>query len=532
MFRIICIITLALICLMLVQVLPVSPQQEQQQKDWTGKLSDGTVITKRQMDNILEEHKKWVESEGREGRRGLLQGADLRGADLSRAFLRGADLRGANLNGAKLAAADLSGAKLNANLIGDKPIVNLAETIPIEVYLRGADLRGADLSGADLSKANLSGAYFSAANLSQADLYESYLSGTNFFGANLAGSDLSGANLSGADMYEAYLSESNFIGAYMSRADLRRANLKRANLYEADLTKADLYQADLSGVDLSESYLIGTYLSGADLKGADLSGAYLSGADLRGANLSGVIFEPNQESVPKIKYIDFALNLFELKYLDSPKTLVILREEFKKSGLRRQEREITRAIKHTQMLKSWEEKSLFKKIEAVFSYVFFELTCQYGMRPGRPLIILMGLIPLFSLLYIFALKTKRQKTGIWIVFLKERVVKATKGERPFKLTANFPPRVTPTGKVNKIKFRILRWYRMIRLALYFSLLSATSIGWREFNIDNWITRIQRREYILRATGWVRAVSGLQSLISVYCLALWALTYFGRPFEAL
>ena len=42
--------------------------------------------------------------------------------------------------------------------------------------------------------------------------------------------------------------------------------------------------------------------------------------------------------------------------------------------------------------------------------------------------------------------------------------------------------------------------------------------------------LQRREYILRATGWVRCVSGLQSIISVYLIALWVFTYFGRPFE--
>ena len=42
--------------------------------------------------------------------------------------------------------------------------------------------------------------------------------------------------------------------------------------------------------------------------------------------------------------------------------------------------------------------------------------------------------------------------------------------------------------------------------------------------------MQSREYTLRATGWVRTVSGIQSLLSVYLLALGALTYFGRPFE--
>jgi len=42
--------------------------------------------------------------------------------------------------------------------------------------------------------------------------------------------------------------------------------------------------------------------------------------------------------------------------------------------------------------------------------------------------------------------------------------------------------------------------------------------------------MQLREYSLHATGWTRFVSGLQSLISVYLVALAILTYFGNPFE--
>jgi hypothetical protein len=72
--------------------------------------------------------------------------------------------------------------------------------------------------------------------------------------------------------------------------------------------------------------------------------------------------------------------------------------------------------------------------------------------------------------------------------------------------------------------------RRLSTALYFSLLSAFHIGWRELNVGNWIARINPREFTLRATGWVRVVSGIQSLVSVYLLALWALTYFGRPFD--
>jgi hypothetical protein len=59
---------------------------------------------------------------------------------------------------------------------------------------------------------------------------------------------------------------------------------------------------------------------------------------------------------------------------------------------------------------------------------------------------------------------------------------------------------------------------------------AFNLGWREFNVGNWITRLQYYEYTLRATGWVRSVAGFQSLLSVYLQALWVLSYFGRPFE--
>jgi hypothetical protein len=76
----------------------------------------------------------------------------------------------------------------------------------------------------------------------------------------------------------------------------------------------------------------------------------------------------------------------------------------------------------------------------------------------------------------------------------------------------------------------LKWLRISRVALYFSLLSAFHIGWRDLNVGTWLARLQSREYTLSAIGWVRVVSGLQSLHSVYLLALWALTYFGRPFE--
>ena len=73
-------------------------------------------------------------------------------------------------------------------------------------------------------------------------------------------------------------------------------------------------------------------------------------------------------------------------------------------------------------------------------------------------------------------------------------------------------------------------FRALGFALFFSVLSAFHIGWRELSVESWIARLNPYEYTLKATGWARTVSGIQSLISVYLLALAVLTYFGRPFE--
>ena len=77
-------------------------------------------MTKEQLNEILEKHKKWLNDEPGGER------ADLREADLWEADLWGADLRGANLRGADLREADLW-----------------------EADLRGANLQGASLRGAN-----------------------------------------------------------------------------------------------------------------------------------------------------------------------------------------------------------------------------------------------------------------------------------------------------------------------------------------------------------------------------------------------
>ncbi len=128
---------------------------------------------------------------------------------------------------------------------------------------------------------------------------------------------------------------------------------------------------------------------------------------------------------------------------------------------------------------------------------------------------LTGLLSLCAVIYIFPI-WGGGKGGIVRIWPKERVERTKKTAK-----------VVGREKAEPFSAQGLA---ALGYAFYFSLLSAFNIGWRDLNIGSWIARIQPRQYTLRATGWVRMVSGLQSITSVYLIALWALTYFGRPFE--
>jgi hypothetical protein len=161
--------------------------------------------------------------------------------------------------------------------------------------------------------------------------------------------------------------------------------------------------------------------------------------------------------------------------------------------------------------------------------VWFELPSGYGMVPSRALAGLGLLITLFSVLYMVAVTT-RGPAGIWMVWLPDRVHKAESEANPVRVTSTWLFSPLRMWKAGRMRRGLACGLSVLLIGLYFSVLSAFSLGWRELNVGTWIARLQSREYVLRATGWVRTVSGIQSLLSVYLLALWVLTYFGRPFE--
>jgi uncharacterized protein YjbI with pentapeptide repeats len=187
-------------------------------------------VSPEQLNKILDAHRTWLESDGKEGQR----------ADLSESKLAHVDLPGINLSMANLQGADFS----EANLAG----ANLQEVILAGANLGKANIRGADLRRALLSKANLKRADLSGANLEE-------------------------ASLGGANLQRACLAHTHF----------REANLHRARLWDADLRDTELTDAH---------DLLGAQLAGADVSGANLPPAVARFDALRQARESAEIARP------------------------------------------------------------------------------------------------------------------------------------------------------------------------------------------------------------------------------------------------
>jgi hypothetical protein len=251
-------------------------------------------------------------------------------------------------------------------------------------------------------------------------------------------------------------------------------------------------------VNLSAAALDGASLSRVNLSGADLTEIDLSKTVLINANFSHSIFKPTYIG----KNIILGAKGLSSITFDKFDKIVELRNEARKAGFRSQEKQLTAALR----------KYRFKVVtlrERFFEYVFFDYPTDYGAKPWRSLEIFGAFFLVVSIPYMISLRKYRQD-GIWKVWVQDRARVDLGRDKPERLTT--------------------RGYKIFLYGLYFSLLSAFHIGWRDLNVGSWIARIQPREYSLKATGWVRVVSGAQSLISIYLLALWALTQFGRPFE--
>jgi hypothetical protein len=61
-------------------------------------------------------------------------------------------------------------------------------------------------------------------------------------------------------------------------------------------------------------------------------------------------------------------------------------------------------------------------------------------------------------------------------------------------------------------------------------MSVFNLGFQGLNFGLWMRMLQTREFDIRPRGWMRTVSGIQSLLGLMLLALSVLSYLGKAFD--
>ncbi|MDX2130312.1 MAG: pentapeptide repeat-containing protein [Chloroherpetonaceae bacterium] len=320
-----------------------------------------------------------------------------------------------------------------------------------------------------------------------------YISQEDSLRANLTGAILSGYK--GFDVSEHFFP--SFAGVIFTEADLTNADFSFRDLSHVQMSKAKLEGANFSGANLDSATL-----NDADLRKANFLGASLKNSHLGGADMSEVNFEINSEFLPNLMSFRRAKNIEFMQYNNYPDALYQLRNNFAEIGREDISSKIGRAIEYSKTRKLLEDKNYMK---ALFRLVFWEWTTDYGLAQLRALLILIGLIPFFAVIYFVAILSSNQRL-IYKILPADRI----------------------DGDGNRIVSPIKeRGWIAFGTATKLSVFSAFAVGFREFDIGSWLYRLQGSESFLIPKGWVRSITGLQSLISLILLSSFIISILGK-----
>ena len=87
-----------------------------------------------------------------------------------------------------------------------------------------------------------------------------------------------------------------------------------------------------------------------------------------------------------------------------------------------------------------------------------------------------------------------------------------------------------TGTKRKRFSRALGELELMYWMVYFSLLNGLRLGFHDFDFGKWLSLLSSCPRDMKSIGWVRKIGGVQSLVTLYLVALWVLTFFGNPFS--
>ena len=172
----------------------------------------------------IENHRLWVETLSKEGKRLQLTGGDLHGLDMSDVDWAAAEFTNVDMHEIVLARANLSMAKFircnlnNSDLIG----VNARGTSFIECRMIESDMSRSDFSPLDI-KGRPSVASFDRSDLTDVIIGGAKMQSASFKGANLSRATVVGTNLSKANMSETDLTQADFRGSELGLINFTKA---------------------------------------------------------------------------------------------------------------------------------------------------------------------------------------------------------------------------------------------------------------------------------------------------------------------
>lgn len=306
---------------------------------------------------------------------------------------------------------------------------------------------------------------------------------------------------------------------------------------------AELEGIDFTGSDLTGSSFVNAHLAGARfhrwnfngprtvLRNVKFDGSDLSGASFDYADVAGVDFEPSK--LPAARDIAYAVGLEQMTFDLDPSALASLRQTFREGGFSEQDRKITYAIHRRQQEQYRATCGGFQlhndgAIGACIDYEVYNVidcVCQFGMNLWRPATIGFCAWIAFALLF-FAFMHHPGSSGLYLAEAKGFILTAEESQSATQVRSSYA--------LEQLRGRnILGWIReelrLLRIAAFFSLVNGFNLGFKEADVGRWIKMLPGREFEFHAVGWARSMAGLQALLTLFLLAIWALCVFGHPF---
>ena len=481
--------------------------------------NDCKVQSQEKLTELIAEHQKYLRD------RGLFDGGPIRRDDniskilaqdplkLAGAHLNGMNLSGFDLRYADLTNTDFTGAKLNEARFGGA-VADYADFS--RAQLNKANFENASARAASFWKSQLTEAKFTSADLSYEDVP------TDFTEANLRGARLDDADLTSAYFESTDLSDVDFAGAsvwyafYEPKKGPPPGSIALARGLDTlrwDQNLDELEQLNPTGdVVMSKRWLF--YLACTSYSNVSHPG----GGDLLCTPMNGGkpirnFFENVIASSPAHSLFDIEGNGSD-EEVDDQYPLLDLRNSFKTSGYQNAELAVNLAY--------------MRHLQSNPQMVLFDWTYEYGRAPWRPFLIAMALAVLVIPVYWVGFRFGLGSTLYLVVTIKNEEIRTPVAIETGSVFAQF--KETPKQIPSLLIKRLASELSLMKYVALFSFISIIDLGFESLDFGRWVRNLFWKEYDLKAEGWLRMVSGLQSLVGLGLLALCILSLLGKHFE--